>query len=126
MGMSVHNNGCVNRAVCDVCDVVAPPPPPPTPPADPAPRTWCQQDDGGDDQRANDQNDKKGDRYSLPVPLRRVTAHQLLQRDREEERKGMVRDSKKDYRGRGSEHNLWRRNEAKMTEKLNRTICGTR
>lgn len=64
-------------------------------PADPAPRTWCQQDDGGDDQRANDQNDKKGDRYSLPVPLRRVTAHQLLQRDREEERKSMVRNIQK-------------------------------
>lgn len=45
--------------------------------------TWCQQDDGGDDQRADDQNDKKGDRYSLPVPLRRVTAHQLLQGERQ-------------------------------------------
>lgn len=53
----------------------------------PGPRlcTWCQQDDGGDDQRADDQNDKEGDRYSLPVPLRRVTAHQLLQT---EERRG--------------------------------------
>lgn len=49
----------------------------------PALCTWCQQDDGGDDQRADDQNDKEGDRYSLPVPLRRVTAHQLLQRERE-------------------------------------------
>lgn len=48
------------------------------PPAPSAQCTWCQQDDGGDDQRADDQNDKKGDRYSLPVPLRRVTAHQLL------------------------------------------------
>lgn len=43
--------------------------------------TWSQQDDGGDDQRADDQNDKEGDRYSLPVPLRRVTAHQLLHRE---------------------------------------------
>lgn len=44
--------------------------------------TWSQQDDGGDDQRADDQNDKEGDRYSLPVPLRRVAAHQLLHRQR--------------------------------------------
>lgn len=52
--------------------------------------TWCQQDDGGDDQRADDQNDKEGDRYSLPVPLRRVAAHQLLQT---EERRGQKRRS---------------------------------
>lgn len=61
----------------------------------PAPCTWCQQDDGGDDQRADDQNDKKGDRYSLPVPLRRVTAYQLLQRETEGRRKFMVRNRKK-------------------------------
>lgn len=82
MGMSVHDNSCVNRAMCGVwCRD------PPFPPPRPAPCTWCQQDDGGDDQRADDQNDKKGDRYSLPVPLRRVTAHQLLQRERETERR---------------------------------------
>lgn len=52
--------------------------------------TWCQQDDGGDDQRADDQNDKEGDRYSLPVPLRRVAAHQLLQT---EERRGQKKQS---------------------------------
>lgn len=49
----------------------------------PVPCTWSQQDDGGDDQRADDQNDKEGDRYSLPVPLRRVAAHQLLQTQNE-------------------------------------------
>lgn len=58
-----------------------PPPTPPTPVLHCC--TWCQQDDGGDDQRADDQNDKKGDRYSLPVPLRRVAAHQLLQKTKE-------------------------------------------
>lgn len=46
--------------------------------------TWSQQDDGGDDQRADDKNDEEGDGYSLPVPLRRVTAHQLLQGEEEE------------------------------------------
>ena len=56
--------------------------------------TWCQQDDGGDDQRADDQNDKEGDRYSFPVPLRRVTAHQLLQRHTERRREDMVRNIK--------------------------------
>lgn len=74
MGTSVHISRRVNRAAGG--KEAAPP----------ILRTWCQQDDGGDDQRADDQNDKEGDRYSLPVPLRRVAAHQLLQ-----ERGGGVR-----------------------------------
>lgn len=83
MGMSLHNNSRVNRQ-CAARGVVTTNPPFPRP----ALCTWCQQDDGGDDQRADDQNDKEGDRYSLPVPLRRVTAHQLLQRERERRRGG--------------------------------------
>lgn len=92
MSMLVHNNSLVNTGMWSVwCPS----------PFHPAPCTWCQQDDGGDDQRTDDQNDKKGDRYSLPVPLRRVTAHQLLQRQTER-----INGQDKDYSGRDSEHSL--------------------
>ncbi len=40
--------------------------------------TWCEQNDGGDDQRADDQDDQQSDGDSLPVPLWRATANQLL------------------------------------------------
>lgn len=51
--------------------------------------TWSQQNDRGDDQRADDQNNKQCNRYSLPVPLRRVTSHQLLQKETDKERESM-------------------------------------
>lgn len=44
--------------------------------------TRGQQDDGGDDQGADDQDDQQGDCYSLPVPLGRRTAHQVLKINR--------------------------------------------
>ena len=41
-------------------------------------RTRGQQDDGGDDERADEQDDQQGDGDPLPVPLRRTAPHQLL------------------------------------------------
>lgn len=46
--------------------------------------TRGQQDNGGDDQRADDQDDQQGDCYSLPVPLGRRAAHQVLKHNRNE------------------------------------------
>lgn len=40
--------------------------------------TWCQQDDRGNNQGADNQDDEQGDGDSLPVPLWGVAAHQLL------------------------------------------------
>ncbi|KAL0618552.1 Protein PPP5D1 [Plecturocebus cupreus] len=40
--------------------------------------TWCQKYDRCDDQGADDQNDKQCNCYSFPIPLWRVTPHQLL------------------------------------------------
>ncbi len=40
--------------------------------------TWREQNDGGDDQRADDRDDQQGDGDSLPVPLWKTTANQLL------------------------------------------------
>lgn len=40
--------------------------------------TWCEQNDGGDDQRADGHDDQQGDGDSLPVPLWKAAANQLL------------------------------------------------
>lgn len=40
--------------------------------------TRGQQDDGGDNQGADDEDDQQGDGYSFPVPLWRSAAHQVL------------------------------------------------
>lgn len=47
--------------------------------------TWRQQDHRGDDQGADDQDDKQRDGYSFPVSLWRVTPHELLKRQHERE-----------------------------------------
>lgn len=49
--------------------------------------TWCEQNDGGDDQRADDQDDQQGDGDSLPVPLWRAMANQLLSNTQKQRRK---------------------------------------
>lgn len=44
--------------------------------------TWRQQDDGGDDQGADDQDHEQRDGDPFPVPLWRVAPHQLLKQQR--------------------------------------------
>ena len=41
--------------------------------------TWCDEDDGHDDEGADDEDDEEGDEDPAPVPLCRAVTHQLLE-----------------------------------------------